>query len=246
MIIMILGMHRSGTSTIAGVLHMNEISMGTYQNFWPRPLKQNPKGFYENYDYRKLNDQLLNSSGYDAKSYIPQIPEIQTNDILSNKMKKIIEESNLLYSDWGWKDPRTCLTAFHWANVITSLGLGNRLKVIFMARRASHVSRSLNKRNNLSIDQGLELWKSYTERALRFCDETNFPTYYCSFEQLLDNPVSVCNSLFDFIGRSWDPEIVEKFIDPSISTSARGDEIKYPKSISDLEEKVYSFVKNVQ
>ena len=47
MIIMILGMHRSGTSTISGVLHMNKIIMGTYQNFWPRPLSQNPKGFYE-------------------------------------------------------------------------------------------------------------------------------------------------------------------------------------------------------
>ena len=59
MIIMILGMHRSGTSTISGVLHMNKIIMGTYQNFWPRPLSQNPKGFYENYDFRKINDQLL-------------------------------------------------------------------------------------------------------------------------------------------------------------------------------------------
>ena len=69
----------------------------------------------------------------------------------------------------------------------------------------------------------------------------NFKTF-----SLLDNPVSVCNSLFDFIGRSWDYEIVEKFIDPSISTSARGDEIIYPRSISDLEEKVYSFVNNMQ
>ena len=65
MIIMILGMHRSGTSTISGVLHMNKIIMGTYQNFWPRPLSQNPKGFYENYDFRKINDQLLKRSGYD-------------------------------------------------------------------------------------------------------------------------------------------------------------------------------------
>ena len=53
MITIILGMHRSGTSTIAGVLHLNNISMGTYKNFWPRPLAQNPKGFYENYDFRQ-------------------------------------------------------------------------------------------------------------------------------------------------------------------------------------------------
>ena len=104
MIIMILGMHRSGTSTISGVLHMNGIIMGTYQNFWPRPLNQNPKGFYENFDFRKINDQLLNRAGYDVKSYIPEIPNIQQIDSLSDKMKLIIKKSNSSYQDWGWKD----------------------------------------------------------------------------------------------------------------------------------------------
>ena len=53
MIIIVLGMHRSGTSTVAGVLHMNKIVMGTYENFGHGSLRQNPKGFYENYDFRK-------------------------------------------------------------------------------------------------------------------------------------------------------------------------------------------------
>jgi len=69
MISIVLGMHRSGTSTVAGILHLNKVIMGTYQSFWPRPLPQNPKGFYENYDFRIINDRLLNKVGYDAKSY---------------------------------------------------------------------------------------------------------------------------------------------------------------------------------
>ena len=182
---MILGMHRSGTSTISGVLHMNKIIMGTYENFWPRPLSQNPKGFYENYDFRKINDQLLKRSGYDVKSYFTNIPEINKSDKLSHKMKVLIEKSNLTYPDWGWKDPRTCLTAMHWANAIEELDLGMELKIIFMARKASSVSRSLKKRNNLSIKQGLSIWESYTKKALNFLEETTYPRYYCSFEDLL-------------------------------------------------------------
>ena len=58
-------------------------------------------------------------------------------------MKVLIEKSNLSYPDWGWKDPRTCLTAMHWANAIEELDLGMELKIIFMARKASSVSRSL-------------------------------------------------------------------------------------------------------
>jgi len=210
---MILGMHRSGTSTISGVLHMNKITMGTYQNFWPRPLSQNPKGFYENYDFRKINDQLLKRSGYDVKSYSTNIPQINKSDKLSHKMKVLIEKSNLSYTDWGWKDPRTCLTAMHWANVIEELDLGMELKIIFMARKASSVSRSLKKRNNLSIKQGLSIWESYTKKALNFLEETTYPRYYCSFEDLLKEPVQVCSSLFNFIGMDWDSQIVEKFID---------------------------------
>ena len=93
MIIMVLGMHRSGTSTISGVLHMNGVVMGTYQNFWPRPLNQNPKGFYENYDFRKINDHLLSKSGYHVESFLPNIPNIQQIDSLSRKMKLVIEKS---------------------------------------------------------------------------------------------------------------------------------------------------------
>ncbi|MFL2982935.1 MAG: hypothetical protein ACJZ12_00915 [Candidatus Neomarinimicrobiota bacterium] len=242
MIIMILGMHRSGTSTLAGIMHMNNIVMGTYQNFWPRPLNQNPKGFYENYDFRKINDRLLNNSGYDVKSYITDIPEIDYHKKLSKKMRILIKESNLVNINWGWKDPRTCLTAFHWEKTIDSLNLREKFKVVFMVRRASSVSRSLKKRNNLSLEKGLQLWKVYNERAIKFCMDTKSPIYFCSFEDLLENPIVVCNSLFAFMGLSFDFDKVKNFIEPSISTSAIGDEVYYPSSIIELEEKIYSFV----
>ena len=45
MITIVLGMHRSGTSVVAGILHFNKVSIGTYETFWPRPLPQNPKVF---------------------------------------------------------------------------------------------------------------------------------------------------------------------------------------------------------
>jgi hypothetical protein len=51
-------MHRSGTSAVAGILHLNGIAMGSEKTFKPKPLPQNPKGFYENYDFRKINDKF--------------------------------------------------------------------------------------------------------------------------------------------------------------------------------------------
>ncbi len=242
MIVIILGMHRSGTSTVSGVLHMNKVIMGTYQTFWPRPLNQNPKGFYENYDFRQINDKILKLSNYDVKSFKTKIPLLKINDRLLSKMRKLVKNYNFLYDDWGWKDPRTCLTIQYWVDIMSQLNLSNDLKIIFVLRKASSVARSLKKRNALPLAKGLELWKSYTEKAFEFCNVSCLPIHYCSFEDLLINPVSTCNSLFDFLQRTWNPTIVDQFVDRSISSSQRGEEVQYPEHIIQLESKLYSLL----
>ena len=83
-------MHRSGTSTVSGLLHQNKISMGTYRNFWPRPLSQNPKGFYENYDFRKINDTILQESDYNTKHYKIWIPTPEPSKSIRWKMIKTV------------------------------------------------------------------------------------------------------------------------------------------------------------
>lgn len=239
---MILGMHRSGTSTLAGIMHMNNISMGTYQNFWPRPLNQNPKGFYENFDFRKINDQLLYNSGYDVKSYITDIPDVNYDIELSKKIEILVKKSNSAYVNWGWKDPRTCLTALQWLEVIESLNLRDKLKIVFMVRKASSVARSLKKRNNLSYNQGLQLWKVYNEKAIEFCNNANIPIYFCSFENFLESPIETSQALFEFLEVDFNPKKIKDFIEPSISTSAIGDKVNYLTSIKDLEQKLYNLV----
>ena len=51
MIVIVVGMHRSGTSAVAGILHLHGISMGSEKTFKPKPLPQNPMGFYENFGF---------------------------------------------------------------------------------------------------------------------------------------------------------------------------------------------------
>ena len=243
MITIILGMHRSGTSTFAGVLHLNKISMGTYKNFWPRPLAQNPKGFYENYEFRKINDQLLKEVGYDVKSYETNIPALIPSEKRFIEMEKLILKSNRNFENWGWKDPRTCLTIYAWMDVIKRLKLEEEVKIIFISRNALSVSRSLNKRNHLPINKGLEIWKTYTEEALNFCHNFNSNILYCSFEQLLENPNSTCEKLFKFLDRDWDSKVIQKFIDKDISTSGKGKDIKLPKDIELLQKRINYLLK---
>ena len=85
MIVIVVGVHRSGTSAVAGILHLNGIAMGSEKTFKPKPMPQNPRGFYENYDFRKLNDRILKLAGYRVKSFDTLIPQAHTNDRMMDK-----------------------------------------------------------------------------------------------------------------------------------------------------------------
>ena len=238
MIVIVLGMHRSGTSTVAGVLHLNKIIMGTYQSFWPRPLPQNPKGFYENFDFRKINDLIMENVGYDIKSYKPNIPIPKTNNKIKNNMVKVITNYDSNFKIWGWKDPRTCLTISNWVDIFEEMGLREKIKIIFVTRKSVSVARSLKKRNKISLSQGLNLWRTYTENALKFCEKTDIPVFYISFEHILDLPDKHFETMFKFLNYSFDPSIVNDFVDKNISTSGYGEEIDLPVEIMDLEQKI--------
>ena len=242
MIVIVLGMHRSGTSTIAGILHLNNVLMGTYQNFWPRPLSQNPKGFYENYDFRKINDMILKKHNYDVKSYNSNIPMVNLDESLTSKMIKLLKGYTKKYSSWGWKDPRTCLTIIKWYEVIKFLGLKDQLKIVYVSRNAASVARSLKTRNNLEIEKGLALWEVYSKRAFDFCQANNVPVFYCSFEYLLQFPEKACLPLFKFLNRELDINVLNSFVDKKISKNSIGTKFDLPKSITKLEKKINDLV----
>lgn len=87
--ITVLGPGRCGTSTIARLLHSScGITMGTR---FRDPDESNPKGFYEDLDFRDLNHAVLsNQMGID------------------NFQKRIDNLVRIRTGLWGIKDPRIC------------------------------------------------------------------------------------------------------------------------------------------
>ena len=115
MIVIVMGMHRSGTSALAGVLHQNGIIMGEPEDFRYPPVSENPKGFFENYFFRALNDQILYQNGYSAKSFSPMTPDhIDVTEQDTSIMRSLLSQYDKRYTTWGFKDPRMCLTYSAW------------------------------------------------------------------------------------------------------------------------------------
>lgn len=157
-----VGCHRSGTSLVANILHKNGVVMGEDQNFRPKPNSSNEKGFYENYLFRRINDNILQEKGHDVKSWDTQVPVVtHTSNDLYNQMNRLVVHYNRTYKEWGFKDPRTCLTLPVWKKVLPA-----DTRFVFVYRHPVEVAKSLQARGNVqTIEDGLKIWGTYNLRA---------------------------------------------------------------------------------
>lgn len=176
-------MHRSGTSLVAGLLHNLGVVMGSENTFRPKPTEHNAKGFYENVEFRRLNDDILKFSRYDVKSWHTDIPTIKSNKPLRKRMSGIVDQYNSRYKVWGFKDPRTCLTWRQWKPFLPS-----DTKIVYVYRNPVSVAKSLQHRGNIkNLETGLVLWSEYNERALPIAE--HFETRFINYEDVLSGEV---------------------------------------------------------
>ena len=162
--LIILGMHRSGTSCLTGTLQQHGVFLG--QVFESNPY--NKKGNRENHEIMDLNTNLLefNSGSWDnpPNSITWTARHSQFRDRIISKFL----ESNCPI--WGFKDPRSLFTLDFWLK-----GLGNiPIKYVGSFRHPLAVAQSLFVRNQIPIEQGLILWDKYNNKLLDIHDKTNF------------------------------------------------------------------------
>src|SRR5688572_27126610 len=108
--LVVLGMHRSGTSCLTGLLNL----MGSYfgsADIATKANAQNRKGFWERKDIRKICDALLHSAGADwwkaSRFSIDDIP-VPARQAATHEFSSVLEELNQR-RPWVIKEPRLCL-----------------------------------------------------------------------------------------------------------------------------------------
>ena len=109
MIYVVLGMHNSGTTLLAQILHHSGINMGDFDE--TTSYDQGNK--YERQNCLDLNMDLLKASDYEVLSLVAD-PQLALSVQQQLDMHEIIQKCELEYPVWGFKDPRTCLTYGLW------------------------------------------------------------------------------------------------------------------------------------
>jgi len=162
-LVIVLGMHRSGTSCLTGLLQQAGLELGDVVTEAP----YNTKGNRENLGIMELNNEVLS---YNNGSWDSPPRQITWNPDLEDSRDMILN----LYSNqtiWGFKDPRVIFTLPFWLKGLR----GTKLHFIGTIRHPLKVAKSLNARqSSMSIEKGIDLWKRYNERLLEYRKKYNF------------------------------------------------------------------------
>jgi hypothetical protein len=160
-VICVLGMHRSGTSCLAGSLQQQGLFLGETNTRAP----WNQRGNRENLDVMKLQEDILEQSGGSWDSP-PPVVEWKAAHFETARELLAAHAGNPV---WGFKDPRTVLTFDGWKRLVPDL------QPVGIFRHPLRVAQSLETRNQLELGRSLALWKIYNERLLELWQEKSFP-----------------------------------------------------------------------
>lgn len=183
--ILVLGMHRSGTSTLTRLINMMGAYIGPEDKLLEisdkTMISSNPKGHWERRDVIRVNDQILKTYGVSWQTPVFSKP-IESKD-LSQDIKKNMQL--IIYGldtrrPWVMKDPRMCLTLPAWLDFL-------EMPIAVIAVRSPvQIAQSLSKRNQISHEKAIHLWEYYMAQLLN--STLNTPRVFVRYEHVLERP----------------------------------------------------------
>jgi hypothetical protein len=194
----IAGMHRAGTSMVARVLRVCGVDLGGDEHFAP-PAPDNTEGYWEDLRFVGWNDRILDAFG-GAWDALPDFPPAWASDPRLDGIRAEVDALAATRSEpWGWKDPRTSLTAPFWSERLRGL------RFVVCVRHPLEVAASLRARGFTSERYGLRLWEAY-HRALdqAAAGERAIVTHYDSY--FVDAPEEIARVLA-FLGLDPPPPV---------------------------------------
>ena len=163
-VVVVLGMHRSGTSLVAGCLQQMGVDFG------PRlmpPDANNPRGYFEHNDVVNLHDRLLLAldRSWDEPALLPADWWLDA-DRLDPYRRQVLEVLRRDFPSaplWGLKDPRLCLLLPWWESIWPELN--SRPLFVLVRRNPAEVASSLARRERMSPEKAYLLWLRHTLQA---------------------------------------------------------------------------------
>jgi len=190
-IFLIAGCHRSGSSLIANIVNHCGIYMG---DDLMEPDNANPDGFYEDWDFVKLNNKLLSASegSWNIK------PKLDiTKTIFDSEMIEYIKENKK--DIWALKDNRLAYTFPAWEPYLENIHW-----IVAQRHKQAIVNSLFNTHSGLFSEElrtdeyFKQLYNEHYDNLKKFSNK--YPTLIISYERLFKNPKKEIKRILEFIG----------------------------------------------
>jgi GT2 family glycosyltransferase len=166
--LMVLGMHRSGTSALTGMLHRLGVALG--EHLMPA-TSDNPRGYWEHADIVKVHERLMAALGWgweDIRSLPAGFEHGAAGDAAQSELTALLHRDFVGVPLWGVKDPRLCRLMPLWAPLLAAEGV--EPGYLLAVRHPLDVAASLAARDGIGMARGLLLWLGHlldAEQATR-------------------------------------------------------------------------------
>ena len=238
--IIIIGMHRSGTTLLCQMLESAGVFMGHYKD-------QNLESYFFNRMnhniFRELNSSWDNVSvfkDYDLNgtSIFERWTRHYIKSLWNFRYLGLKNRSFMDLEHWGWKDPKNTFTLPIWRKIYPNarvlniyrnpIDVSSSLKVR-SERKFEASSKNLNLRilpkmqplrltnsyRCMSLMSGIKLWDDYVSQSLTYDN-----VYSICYEDLLEDPINVLTGIIDFCGITLSAETL-KSIAVTVNASRR-------------------------
>jgi hypothetical protein len=188
--VLVTGMHRSGTSALAGALLAAGLQGGSASELESLPVAPNPAGYAERRSLVAFNDRLLRSLGWrwDTPPFDTTWPASIDEAVVAEGRRLV--EPLIGHVSWCFKDPRLSLLLPWWRRILL-----DRFVVVVSVRPAEEISWSLTLRDGFSRELGRALTAGYY-RHLAVGSE-GLPVVLVDYVALAERPTEVLSGVFD-------------------------------------------------
>ena len=196
--VLVLGMHNSGTTMLAQILHASGLFLGNN-------AAHCESHFFSLY----INDRLVMGGGRAWANY----PIMTVEQVLSRRdlVEPIVKHFwRFDYAQWGYngsgpwgiKDPRLCVLLPLYLQMFPDA------RLLLIRRNVDDIAASLSHRPKpgVGVTDDRDFWKSLTLAHLERVEQyaSGHPYYELHYEQLCREPESTAEPMFRFLGLPFD------------------------------------------
>jgi O-antigen biosynthesis protein len=217
-LLVVLGMHRSGTSAVTRGLQALGVDLG--QRLMPAIEGNNDKGFFEDVDLNALNIDLLKLVGQDWHTLSPiRLQTFNSTNLDAYKRTAIdLLQTKMGHRPFAIKDPRIVRLFPFWRSVFSELAVD--VSYVIATRHPMSVAQSLRQRDGFESEKSYYLWLQHVVPSI--LETRGAKRIVIDFDLLMEDPPSQLRRTAHALQLDFDAgskamrEYVDEFLDPEL------------------------------